>query len=49
MPSYYVLTAGLENQYASYVSENIIPSSRSQLDDVVIDAAEFERCCGHLL
>ncbi len=49
MPTYYVLTAGLENKYASYVGQKIVPASSNQLDDVVIDAAEFERCCGHLL
>jgi capsular polysaccharide biosynthesis protein len=49
MPSYYVLTAGLGNTYASYVTRDVAAGPYPQRDDLVIDVADFERRCGHLL
>jgi capsular polysaccharide biosynthesis protein len=44
-PAYYVLTAGLENRHATYVTGRVVAQSRSQLDDVTIDVPNFIEVC----
>ncbi len=48
-PAFYVLTAGLENIYASYVETNVIPQSRAQLDDIELDVDAFMQKSADLL
>lgn len=47
--AYYVLSAGLGMTYASYISGDVIPGSRTQLDDFAVDVADFVTRCGALL
>ncbi len=47
--AYYVLAAGLGMTYASYISTSVLPASRTQLDDMYIDIADFLARCRHLL
>jgi capsular polysaccharide biosynthesis protein len=47
--AYYVLAAGLGMTYASYISEQIAPGSRAQLDDMAVDIPDFLARCRHLL
>ena len=48
-PAFYLLAAGGGMEYASYVARDVRAGSRDQVDDVVIDVADFLRCCGELL
>jgi capsular polysaccharide biosynthesis protein len=48
-PAFYLLAAGGGVEYASYVAADVRPGGRDQVDDVVIDLADFVRCCGALL
>jgi capsular polysaccharide biosynthesis protein len=48
-PAYYVLAAGLGMTYASYIATDIVPGSRSQIDDFAIDVADFMARCETLL
>jgi capsular polysaccharide biosynthesis protein len=47
--AYYVLAAGLGITYASYISHGIVPGSRTQLDDIVVDVDDFLARCEGLL
>lgn len=47
--AYYVLAAGLGMTYASFITDQIVPGSRSQLDDMVIDIDDFLARCGEML
>jgi capsular polysaccharide biosynthesis protein len=49
MPSYYVLAAGQGLGYATYIAHDVRAGSRTQVDDVVIDVADFSACCRDLL
>ncbi len=48
-PAFYLLAAGGFVEYASYVAHDVRAGSREQVDDVAVDAADFERCCRDLL
>ncbi len=47
--AYYVLAAGLGITYASYISHDIAPGSRPQIDDITVDIPDFMARCRHLL
>lgn len=48
-PAFHVLAAVAGNRYSTYVVDDIVPGSRDQIDDVLIDLKKFAYCAGNIL
>jgi len=49
IPTLYLLAAGLDAEYLSYVTDLVIPGSHASFDDVAIDVADFTTRCQEFL
>ena len=48
-PSFYVIAAGVENTYRTYVANEISAGERAQADDIFIDLRDFKEKCSPYL
>jgi capsular polysaccharide biosynthesis protein len=50
MRCFYVIAAGLENEYMNYVEENVVQGANARSDDVIVDVDGFlDKCSSFIL
>ncbi len=48
-PAFYVVAAGVECPYATYIADRTLPAGHAQFDDVMVDVPHFMDICSGLL